>query len=622
MVEITQERREALGPAERILETLTRYVDHAVHNRPGMVVPAPGTATGVRWQAVTWKEEDGEKVVYQLAGRAGRGARVGVLRDDGRIVDGAREVGEYRPPGLFPEVAAYIYRQVAEVWRLDNELAARLASWAFAQDNRDLKVILAAFMLVQSRSGEPVREDGEIVFHDDDYRTVGEAMCLLRAQHDLNPKLLLRIGDVLELPRVAAINRELGFGRSGRKAAYGRYYKTVEKWLRHREQNPAMLEGLVKAGFRTTVMKLCRKVGYKPDSARFFEVLRWKQKQAEDGRRDIAIGEEVAAAESWEGLTEAEICQKIMRDRPDYKRLIGMLPAELGLTRAVMAAAIEAGSLSDADLVILTPTLEELALLDVQAIRTRWNVAMSKARDRRAANVAKRVRKAETAEALQEAADSATRKALEEVTRNLRVYVAVDKSGSMQQSLERAKLCLTKMLQGFPQERLHVSVFNTFGLEITLKSPTAAGVEFAFRGHEAGGGTAYHMGVRALAHHRPEPDEDALFIFVGDEGEYNNRSLLQEFERNGIRPAAFGLLKVPGDTGSVVTDTAAALGIPCFPIDEEMFDDPYAVTRTLSHLIASTPVREAGAGAAAPRKTLVETILETKLLEKPEWALA
>jgi hypothetical protein len=622
MVHLNPERLEALGPAEHVLQTLTRPVDHAVHNRPGMVTPAPDTALGVRWQPVTWKEENGDRVVYGIerAGRGTRQRRLGVLQEDGRVLDGEREVGEYRKPGLFPEVVAYLYRKVAEVWRLDNEFAARLASWSFAQDYRDLKVILAAFMLVQSRSGEPVREHGEIIFHDEDYRAIGEAMCLLRGKHDLNPKLLLRVGEVLELDEVAAINRELGFGRSGRNPAYGRYHKAVEKWLRHREQNPAMLEGLVKAGFRTTVMRLCRKVGYRPESPRFFEVLRWKQTQAQDGRRTMAIGDEVAAAETWEGLSEVEICTRIMSERPGYKRIIGMLPAELGLTRAVMAAAIEAGSLSDADLIILTPTIEELGLLEVEAIKTRWQLAMTRAENQRAANIARRVRKAETAEALQEAADTATRKALEEVTRNLRVYVVVDKSGSMQQSLARAKLYLTRMLQGFPPERLHISVFNTVGTEITLKSPTAAGVEFAFRGHNAGGGTYYAAGVRALAHHKPEPGEDALFLFVGDEGEYNCDLLVRSFASAGIEPAAFGLLKVPGQNGSIVRDAAAAMGIPCFPIDEEMFDDPYAVTRTLSHLIASTPVQAANMGAGVPRKTLVEIILETRLLEKPVWA--
>ena len=36
--------------------------------------------------------------------------------------------------------------------------------------------------------------------------------------------------------------------------------------------------------------------------------------------------------------------------------------------------------------------------------------------------------------------------------------------------------------------------------------------------------------------------------------------------RHEIHPAAFGLLKVPGQSGSIVTDTAAVLGIPCFLI--------------------------------------------------------
>lgn len=619
MVQVDQERLEALGPAERVLETLIRPVDHAVHNRPGMVTQDASSPIGVRWHSVTWKQEGDDKVVYrrERAGRGSRQVRAGVLQDDNTIVEGGREVGEYRKPGLYPEVVAYLYRQIAEIWKLDNELAARLASWAFAQDYRDLKVILAAFMLVQSRSGEPVKDGDQVAFHDEDHRAIGEAMCLLRSQHDINPRMLLRIGDVLELPAVAEINRELGFGRSARNPAYGRYYKTVEKWLRHREQNVAMLEGLVKAGFRTTAMRLARKVGYKPDSQRFFEILRWKQTQADDGRREIAIGEEVEEAETWEGLSEAEVCRKIMDERPNYKRIIGLLPADLGLTRAVMAAAMEAGALSDADFVILTPTIEELGLLDVPEIEAKWQEAMGKAKDQRAANIAKRVRKAKTAEGLQVAADRATKKALEEVTRDLRVYVVVDKSGSMEQSLERAKGYLTQMLQGFPPERLHISVFNTVGTEVTLKAASAAGVEFAFRGHRAGGGTSYAQGVRVLRHHKPEPGEDVLFIFVGDEADRDVDGLVREFDRIGIQPAAFGLLKVPGFRGSIITEAAAALDIPCFPISEDMFDDPYAVTRTLSHLIASTPAQE---GAAAPRQTLLEIILGTELLDKPAWA--
>ena len=65
-------------------------------------------------------------------------------------------------------------------------------------------------------------------------------------------------------------------------------------------------------------------------------------------------------------------------------------------------------------------------------------------------------------------------------------------------------------------------------------------------------------------------------------------------------------------------DKTSAVHFLRFEIDEAIFDDPYAVTRTLSNLIASTPVR--AVGAATPRKTLLEQILETELLEKPVWA--
>lgn len=40
------------------------------------------------------------------------------------------------------------------------------------------------------------------------------------------------------------------------------------------------------------------------------------------------------------------------------QRIVGMLPTEVTLTRAIVAAAAEAGSLSDNDLILLTPSLE------------------------------------------------------------------------------------------------------------------------------------------------------------------------------------------------------------------------------------------------------------------------
>jgi len=622
---------ETLGPAERIINTVLTYQDHLWHNRPGFVV-TDNSAVGVKWQPVTTKDEDGKKVVYQVHKRGKRRTRtkLGTLWADNTIRDeNRRKIGEYRPAGLFPEVATWMYKQVADVWRMDNEFAARWASYQFPQDHKDMKVVLAAFMLVQSRKGDPVREDGQVLFHDDDFREVGEAMCLIhrRDKKGIDPKMLARIRDVLEVPAIAELNRELGFGRSTRTPFLGRWPKAVRAWLRFREENLPVLEGLVNSGQRNIARKLAKAVGYKPQSPKFFEVLGWTQSQAKDGRRKIALGQDFSGTETWEGLSEQEICELIMREKTNYKRIVGLLPKDVGLTRAIMAAAVEAGSLSDKDLIIQAPTLEDLGLLKVQEIKERWEAAMSRAEDMRAANIAARMRTKEGREKMEAAADTALQQAAEEEMKNLRIYFIVDRSGSMDDCIERAKSHLKRFLQGFPPDRIHVSHFNTVGREVEIKHASAAGVEQAFLGIQATGGTNYGAGIRVLQHRPPKDDEDTLMIFVGDEKAH---SFTHDVQVSGLRPMAFGFIKVEsnwGMAGRAVQDTARELGIPCFMIEESTFGepgedlDPYVIPRTIRNLVAVTPVGQYhGVQRVAPRVTLVDRIMKTDLLHKPVWA--
>lgn len=616
---------EKLGPAEKILQTLLNPSDHMVHNRPGMVTPDARHTIGVRWVPVTHKEENGQKVVYELTkvGKKTNKIRKGVMRADKKIEENGKVVGEYRAPGLFPEVAAWMYKQVAEVWKMDNEFAARWASYAFGQEHKDLKVVLTAFMLVQTRKGDPVVDGGKVAFYDDDFRDIGEAMMLIhrRDGKDLNPKLLLRVHDLLTLPGIAAINRDLKFGNSARRPFLGRWTKAVEKWLKFREENPKMLDGLIKAGFKSTVKDLARAVGYKPESPKFFEALGWAQDQSKDGRRSLLIGVEMAKGETWDELTEAQICEKIVAEKPDWKRIVGLLPKKLGVTRAIMSAAVESGSLSNKDLIILTPTLEELGLLEVKEVKAKWDRALKKAEDdMRAANIARNVKSKDVQEQLVAAADNALQKAVEQVTKNLRIYVIIDISGSMSASIDKAKTLLGKFLQGFPPDRTHVSVFNTAGRVVEIKHPSAAGVANAFKGIKAEGGTSHGAGVLALEKFKPAADEDSLFIFIGDEGE--QRTFEVYVNQSGLRPMAFGFLKLPGDGGNAIHATAAALRIPCFPITENTFDDVYAIPRTIRALVAATPVGVQARAAAVPRVTLVDTILKTDLLKKPAWAFS
>ncbi len=621
-----QKRIEKLGPAERIINALLAYTDHMYHNRPGIVVPDARTNIGVRWEYAATADEEGKKILNKIVGKGRKATKLkmGEVRQDNKVVNNGQVVGEYRPAGIYPEVAAWMYRQIADVWELDNEFAARWASYAFGQEHRDLKVVLAAFMLCQSRKGDPVLDQGKLAFYDEDFRDVGEAMALIldkssddKSKKDMSPKMLLRIHDVLTVPAVAEINRKLGFGRSPRNPHLGRWPKVVHKWLQYREENPKLLAGLVKAGFKSTVQDLVRVSGYKPQAASFFEALRWKQTQAKDGRRTI-LGVAVSAAETWNDLTEQQICERIVRDKPNWKKVTGLIPKHLGVTRAIVMAAIEAGSFSSKDLIIAMPTLEDLGLLQVQEVKARVDKAVREAEDMRAANVALRLRTQAAKEIAQEAADNAVKKAVEEVTKNLRVYFMVDISGSMEQSIVQAKSHVAKFLQAFPKDQIHVSVFNTTGREVKVQHASAAGVENAFRGISAGGGTDYGAGVLALRNHRPKADEDVLFVFVGDE---EASGFTRAVRDSGLNPMAFGFVKIRNSPQIAVRGTAAELGIPCFLIDEATFADPYAIPRTVRNLIAATPVGQVARAAAVPRVTIVDTILKTDLLKKPSWCV-
>ena len=628
-----QRQIETLGPAERIIQNLTRYVDHCHHGRPGVVRQDRSFPWGATWQQATWRQQGGEKNVYLISkGKTKRRVEVklGRLNDEtNEIFDlNARVVGRWQPPGLFPEVVSYIYSEIADVWKTDNEFAAKWASWAFDNESmRDLKVILAAFMLVQNRYGELV----DVNLLDEDYRAVGEAMCLTRKKEKIfDPKMLLRVGQVLALPQVAEINRKLGFGVSEKRPLLGRYPKMIERWLQHIDQNPKVFETLIQNGFRRMIMKLALCVGYK-GSPKFFETLRWKQKQSKLGHRTVAIGTAVKAAESWDGLSEIQICKRIVKEKPNWKLIAGRLPAEIGITRAIVSAAIESRVLSDKDLIIITPTLEELCLLNVPEIKKRWAIAMDRAKDQRAVNIAKNVKSEETKKKLEQAADKAAAKIVDEVVKDFRVYVIVDKSGSMEPALQQAKEYLTKFVGVFPLDRLHVAAFNTIGREIKIRDRSQTAVEQAFRGHRAGGGTNYASGVNCLlSRYKLEPNEDALFIFVGDQVDPGYKALVRVFTSYKIKPAAFGLISVQTSHSRqypeyrAVMQAAAELKIPCFEIDKGIFEDPYAVPRTIKNIIAATPVGASEtlqSNKSTNRKGLIQAILETPLLQKPAWAL-
>ena len=568
-----------MGPAERLLDVVLGGSAHLWHNRPGLEI-------GGEWKP----------------------AKNATKPERGKTVK----------PGLHVSAAVGLYSRLLEIHKLNAELMAHLASYALVEtDWRDLKVACAALMLVQARSGAPVHDDdGSVAFYDDDFRRIGEAMVLWyqrKSNRMLTPKAVLRVAELLETPEIAALNRAAGFGDpAAKRAPLGRWPKAAARWLALRETNQPMLSGLVKAGYKSTIKNLARKIGYKPQSPAFFSILGWKQSQADDGRREIGLDNlELAKSERFDGLSEAEICETIVGQRLRYKDAVGRLPSDIGLTPAIMVALLP--SLSDRDLRQLTPTLEELGLLSVPEIRGRWEKSIETATDQRGLNIAKNVRDAGLKEKLADSADNAAKQAVQAAISevDVRVMFLVDKSGSMQGAIESSKDALGKILAGFPLERLHVAAFDTMGQVLKAKAASRLAVQHMLAPLKAEGGTIHGSAVQALHRDglRVPTGSKLIVIVVGDEAGEAGTQLAQTFRTLGYSVDAMALLLAGSPRGSTVRDCAKTLGVPYSEVTVAQFDDPYHVTRVLRALL------EAPISAAAPTAGLVEKVMKTKLLE-------
>ena len=568
-----------MGPAERLLDVVLGSSAHLWHNRPGLDVNG------------TWMPAKGKT-------KHARGKAV--------------------KPGLFVPAAVALYSRLLEIHKLNANLMAHLASYALTEtDWRDLKVACAALMLVQAQAGIPVHDDdGSVAFYDDDYRKIGEAMVLWyqkKSARMLTPKAVLRVAELLEVPEIAALNRAAGFGDpAGKRAPVGRWTKAAAKWLELREANDAMLKGLVKAGYKQTIKNLARKIGYKPQSPQFFGVLGWKQSQAADGRRQIGLDNlTLAKSDRFDGLSEAEICETIVTQKLRYKDAVGRLPADIGLTPAIMVALLP--TLSDRDLRQLTPTLEELGLLQVPEIRAKWEKSIETATDQRGLNIAKNVRDKALQEKLAESADNAAKKAVAKATSEteLRVMFLVDKSGSMQNAIESSKTALAKILAGFPLERLHIAAFDTVGQVLKPKAATGMAVKHMLAPLKGEGGTIHGAAVQALHRDglRVEAKAKLIVIVVGDDAGESGAQLANTFRTLGYQVAAMALMLAGHKGGTTVADCARELGVPYSQIKVELFDDPYHVPRVLSALL------EAPITASVATPGLVERVMATKLLE-------
>jgi hypothetical protein len=274
-------------------------------------------------------------------------------------------------------------------------------------------------------------------------------------------------------------------------------------------------------------------------------------------------------------------------------------------------------SLSDRDLRQLTPTLEELGLLSIPEIRETWEKALDAATDQRALNIAKNVQNKEIREQLEASSDRAVQRAVQAATaeQDIHVMFLIDRSGSMQGALEKSVEALSRILAGFPPDRVHVASFDTMGTTHRPKAASRAAVQHMLAGVKASGGTLYSSSVRALHRDgvRIPSTAKLVVIAVGDEDGEDGATFANAFSELGYAVSAIALiLNVAHRRGNTVVSAARALGVAFSTVEIEQFDDPYQVTRVLQTILEAPPP---SALPGAVRSGWVEKVMSTPILE-------
>jgi Mg-chelatase subunit ChlD len=267
---------------------------------------------------------------------------------------------------------------------------------------------------------------------------------------------------------------------------------------------------------------------------------------------------------------------------------------------------------------MLTPTLEELGLMTEPEIRKRWEKAIAEATDQRALNIAKNVRSKDIKDKLVEASDNAAKKAVAEATAEqpIDVMFLIDKSGSMEGAIDKSKEALSRILAGFPQERMHIASFDTVGTVLKPKAASRAAVQHMLSAIKAGGGTMHAAALRALYQSgvRIAAGSKLIVIVVGDEAGEDGAQLAKAFCDYHYDVAAIAILvNVSGTRGLTVQQCARTMGVPYSEVQNDQFEDPYQVPRVLRTLLEAPKL---GVGVATQVGWL-ERVLGTPILQLP-----
>lgn len=289
----------------------------------------------------------------------------------------------------------------------DPYFLAHLTSYAMKNSKaKDLRVFLAYVSGLSSADGQPFSPGSK--YNKPNLRYVGAAAIQM-----LEPKLADRVAllGTHKFKVDGVFSEATHFPTSMREA--------LKKYLKYREANPEMLEGIRKAGLKTTMQRMARKLHYDfSDEAR--EILDWARRGQVFEKR----------APLFENMGDLEIAEKIRTDELPY---IGVL-SELAKVDKKVSPVIAVAMLEQAtgnQAVIMRSTFEDAGILNDAEVKALYEEKIKEAQTAldRVDNIAKEASDSVKA-ALKEAKSSSRKEELGDIGK---VFVHLDFSGSMEQ---------------------------------------------------------------------------------------------------------------------------------------------------------------------------------------------
>lgn len=380
---------------------------------------------------------------------------------------------------------------------------AQLTSYVIEKsDNKDLKAIITLVNALSDADGSPF-DPTDTELRKPNFRLVSHA-----ALQRLDPKQVRRIFELAGLRtsgKGKLIPRKFGIDNSVAVHIPRSLRGAVRKYLRHREQTPNGVNGIVKAGLKNIFIDLFRMSHTKPLPATAVK-LRWIQKDGSIGKSDLK-----KSLFDFKGLTDVQIAEKIVAEKMSARAALGAIDK---LTPVIAVAILQVAS--GDEVVILTSMLEDSGILKDKEVQKVY-----KAKVKESKNAIDRIKAFETkvsreiSGALDEGRASAKKQIFEEKTGDLgNVFFHLDVSGSMHTAIEWIKDNASAIIEMIPETKFGWGAFNDRPIKLPKPQKyTSAGIKQALYGRNAGGGTDCLALYGEARDHKADVD-----IYITDQG--------------------------------------------------------------------------------------------------------